>query len=338
MIKEWIHLTNAVGNIVKNTVVYSYALSQPFAFYIDAYPMIQNENLSEAQTISYGQSGENVHYLQVKLNHLGYYEDDLDGEYGILTEQAVKKMQSGLNLDPDGIANDETIQVLMKTEKETQLRVIEDLMDDLHYGAKSDAIREIQEILYLYGYYDSEIDSIYGPITESAYYTLKEEIDGPIEQTEIPQPIQDVEVRKETTEDESLGEIEQDKPKQVETHNNGNVNIIEEARSLTGIPYLWGGTSTAGFDCSGFIQYVYKEQNITIPRTVTDIWNFASPTDSASVGDLVFFETYKAGPSHLGIYIGNDEFIHAGVSNGVQISSLNSDYWQQRYIGSKRIQ
>lgn len=82
----------------------------------------------------------------------------------------------------------------------------------------------------------------------------------------------------------------------------------------------------------------FSEQNITIPRTVSEIWNFSTPVSSPSVGDLVFFETYRQGPSHLGLYIGNNEFIHAGSSNGVVISNLDDDYWDSRYIGSKRIE
>src|SRR5699024_4021081 len=78
-------------------------------------------------------------------------------------------------------------------------------------------------------------------------------------------------------------------------------DIIEAARSFIGTPYVWGGESESGFDCSGFIQYVFQTQDITIPRTVSDIWNFAQPVDSPSVGDLVFFETYQPGPSHLGL-------------------------------------
>lgn len=348
----------AVGSIVKSTVVYGYALSQPFAFYVDAYPMIQDELLLEAQTVQYGESGDLVQYLQLKLNNLGYYDDDLDGEYGILTEHAVKKMQSSHELEPNGVANDETLQIIVKAEKELKLEEIESLMDDVYYGTESDAIKEIQEILYLYGYYEYDIDSIYGPITEKAYHMLKIEIEGPqsvetiieLPSTESTSTIteeseDEVEninnVKDENNafvETEKIEESEDDTPQVVQSEEVNHSNLIDVAKSHIGIQYVWGGTSTSGFDCSGYIQYVYKQNNIVIPRTVSEIWNFASPVDNPSVGDLVFFETYKSGPSHLGIYLGNSTFIHAGSSNGVEISSLDSSYWEQRYLGSKRIQ
>src|SRR5699024_6955181 len=102
---------------------------------------------------------------------------------------------------------------------------------------------------------------------------------------------------------------------------------IQTARSLIGSPYSWGGTSPSGFDCSGFVQYVFQTHNKTVPRTVTYMWNFSQPIDNPSVGDLVFFETYKAGPSHMGIYIGDGKFIHARTSSGVVTSELKTNYW-----------
>src|SRR5699024_5793025 len=117
-----------------------------------------------------------------------------------------------------------------------------------------------------------------------------------------------------------------------------NASVIGIAQSLIGTPYTWGGETPAGFDCSGFIQYVYEDLGITIPRTVSDIWNFASPVEQPSIGDIVFFETYKPGPSHAGIYIGDNRFIHAGQTNGVEVSDLDMTYWQGRYLGAKSIQ
>src|SRR5690606_4904057 len=104
-----------------------------------------------------------------------------------------------------------------------------------------------------------------------------------------------------------------------------------------GVPYVWGGTTPKGFDCSGFIQYVFKKQNVNLPRTVSQMWNAGKTVSKPQVGDIVFYETYKKGPSHAGIYIGNNKFIQAGTSTGVTITDMNNSYWKPRYLGAKRL-
>ncbi|HHW37571.1 MAG TPA: C40 family peptidase [Bacillales bacterium] len=113
--------------------------------------------------------------------------------------------------------------------------------------------------------------------------------------------------------------------------------FIQHALNLIGTPYIWGGTTTNGFDCSGFLKYVFAKKGIDIPRTISEIWDYGIDVKKPSVGDLVFFETYKPGPSHAGIYLGGGQFIHSGSSKGVTISKLNQSYWSKRYLGSKRI-
>lgn len=111
--------------------------------------------------------------------------------------------------------------------------------------------------------------------------------------------------------------------------------MIATARQYMGTPYVWGGTSPSGFDCSGFLHYVFLQNGVTIPRTVETIYQKGKLVSSPSRGDLVFFETYKKGPSHAGIYLGNGQFIHASSSKGVTISSMDNPYWSPRYLGAK---
>ncbi|MBH0231107.1 LysM peptidoglycan-binding domain-containing protein [Halobacillus yeomjeoni] len=116
--------------------------------------------------------------------------------------------------------------------------------------------------------------------------------------------------------------------------------LIEEGMKHIGSPYQWAGTSPAGFDCSGFLHYVFAQFDKTIPRSVATIHAYPSfkivEETERKPGDIVFFETYRPGPSHAGIYLGDDRFIHSGSSSGVTISDMNSRYWHDRYLGSKR--
>ncbi|MDQ0857212.1 cell wall-binding repeat-containing protein [Bacillus sp. V2I10] len=113
--------------------------------------------------------------------------------------------------------------------------------------------------------------------------------------------------------------------------------LIETAKSLQGVPYKYGGTTTSGFDCSGYTQYVFDKHGVDLPRTTVDQWNEATVVAVPEKGDLVFFETYKAGPSHVGIFIGNNEFIHASSSKGVTISKMDNVYFEPRYLGVKSV-
>ncbi|MBS4195819.1 C40 family peptidase [Lederbergia citri] len=113
--------------------------------------------------------------------------------------------------------------------------------------------------------------------------------------------------------------------------------IIKIAKSSIGTKYAWGGTTLAGFDCSGFVYYVFNQAGKKIARYGTDgYYDRSYYVNKPEPGDLVFFEnTYRAGISHMGIYLGNDEFIHAN-DGGVEISSLNTPYNKSKFNGFKR--
>ncbi|MGG1163654.1 NlpC/P60 family protein [Bacillus mycoides] len=110
--------------------------------------------------------------------------------------------------------------------------------------------------------------------------------------------------------------------------------VIGKAQQYLGMPYVWGSASPSngGFDCSGFISYVFGVGR----QDVAGYWNSVSRVSSPQPGDLVFFQgTYKAGPSHIGIYVGNDQMIHAG-DKGIAYSSLSSSYNQKHFLGYGR--
>ncbi|MGM9951529.1 MAG: LysM peptidoglycan-binding domain-containing protein [Lysinibacillus sp.] len=114
--------------------------------------------------------------------------------------------------------------------------------------------------------------------------------------------------------------------------------VIETARALIGTPYVYGGNTPLGFDCSGFVSHVYSNAatGITRKSSLDYFMNDTTVVANPIPGDVVFFKnTYIATISHMGIYIGNNEFIHAG-TNGVEISKLSYDYWDTRLVAYKR--
>ena len=118
----------------------------------------------------------------------------------------------------------------------------------------------------------------------------------------------------------------------------GGSGIVKTAFKYMGVPYVFGGSTPRGFDCSGFVQYVYRENGIKTPRMAHHQFYAGTPIKKSQLrpGDLVFFETYTVGISHVGIYIGNNNFIHASSSGRVRISCLGDAYYTNRYRGAAR--
>jgi len=112
--------------------------------------------------------------------------------------------------------------------------------------------------------------------------------------------------------------------------------ITSTARRFIGVPYVWGGTTSRGYDCSGFTMRVYRLAGVPIKRLADEQYYQGQPVKDPLPGDLVFFTTYLPGPSHVGIYLGGDLFIHASSRRGVTISSLHDPYFHKRFLGARR--
>jgi len=197
---------------------------------------------------------------------------------------------------------------------------------------RGETVRNIQEVLNNQGY-TANPDGIFGKETDQAVKDFQNDKDLSVDGLVGPATKEELSIDTATdAEDLTIT----DAP--VQQTSASSSNIVATAQNLVGTPYTFGGTTPTAFDSSGFVNYVFAQEGIDLNRTHADMWkNDGVEVDSPSVGDVVFFEnTYKTGVSHSGIYIGNNQMIHAGTDKtGVEITDMGYDYWQNHYIGAK---
>jgi cell wall-associated NlpC family hydrolase len=116
--------------------------------------------------------------------------------------------------------------------------------------------------------------------------------------------------------------------------------VVRTAKALLGTPYHFGGTTPKGFDCSGFVQYVFRQAaGVRLPRTSPQQFSATLPVrlGEEQPSDLLFWNVERGGPSHVGIYLGHGQFIHSPEQGGVvKISDANTRYWRDRFLGVRR--
>ena len=319
------------------------------ALNVSARSSSQNDGSASGQTLStnqllrIGSRGNQVSLLQERLQKEGYYTYNIDGIFGRLTEQAVRRYQQANGLKVDGIAGPQTLSHLNGNKApEAPRNTVSDSKDNsaggrggakapsstlLKKGSRGQAVTDLQNKLKRLGFFSANATGYYGDITTQAVRDFQRKYGLAIDGIAGPNTFSKLEAVLKGEDDKVLND------------SSFNVmNLIADASEYIGVPYVWGGnTPQQGFDCSGFIVYVFKKQGIQLPRTVAQIWNVGKAVSKPQVGDLVFFETYKPGASHVGIYIGNNKFIQAGTSTGVTISNMTSSYWSSRYVGAKRV-
>jgi peptidoglycan endopeptidase LytF len=117
--------------------------------------------------------------------------------------------------------------------------------------------------------------------------------------------------------------------------------IVEDSKNYLGIPYVWGGETTSGFDCSGFLYFMFNKHGVDMPRVTSgDYYKMGTSISKAELepGDLVFFGVNVPGVvSHVGFYMGDNQYISATSSKGIAIYSLDNPYWSKYYMGAKRV-
>ncbi|MCM3718552.1 peptidoglycan-binding protein [Fictibacillus phosphorivorans] len=309
-------------------------------------------------------TGQAVMKLQQDLKYLGFFTYYKTTDYyGTITTEAVRKFQLSQKLKATGVADVTTLDRVAKAvaakknpvQPPAQTKPAapaapkpatpskptpppappkpapapqppQSTVKELKFGSTGPEVKQLQTRLKNLGFFTYPmITDYFGMVTEESVEKFQKAYGLPVTGI-VTKAVLD-----------KMSAVEKQKTEKPQTHDQITINVIANAAELMGTPYVWGGATTKGFDCSGFIQYIYSKAGVSLPRTVAQMWNATNMVSKPSVGDLVFFETYTTGPSHAGIYIGNNQFVHAGSSTGVTISNLNTAYWQNIYLGAKRI-
>jgi len=201
--------------------------------------------------------------------------------------------------------------------------------DPLKRGSRGEDVLKVQYLLQQYGYYSGELDGVYGSATlRSVTYFQGDcglKVDGVVGS-------------------QTMVALETFSPDMViRTSRGGDLNrtaysVIEFAEQFLGTPYSWAGMSPRGFDCSGFTTYVYGQFGVNLSHSADMQFGQGYAVTELAVGDLVFYATYSRGPSHVGIYMGDGNFIHSSSGAGyVTITPMSSAYYSARYLGARRV-
>lgn len=258
----------------------------------------------------YGDTGSEIVAIQKKLIAAGYKARET-GEYDANTKWAVRLYQKDQGLPVDGILGDTTYKKLMgkpmPSATKTVSKVKEISKKDAELMAKIQAKKEGNSKAITTSVKQQKKPTTQGkPVTVQVKHKVTNHTAKPLRTVPV----------------------------------SGNVKeILTYANTFTGVPYKFGGTTPAGFDCSGYIRHVFQKVGVQLPRQADEQYTVGKKVEKQNLqpGDLVFFETYEPGVSHSGIYIGDGQFISATSSSGVAVADIDDSYWGPRYVGAKRV-
>ena len=297
-------------------------------------PVVSGSVFAASNELVYGNQGRQVVTLERDLAKLGDYSGPIDGIFGPEVYAGVKDFQESHDLKVTGVAGPRTLQMIYQTvsPKANSSASLASAPPPgyLYLGSKGAEVLTLQKDLATLGFYSGKITGTYGPVTLKAVVSYQASVKlpdhgyvGPLTKaalarslSENPQPISLV----------SRGGI------------SGTANaVIGLALKYQGAAYVWGGNSpSTGFDCSGFVQWIYGQYGVNLPRTTFAQWNAGAHVSLAQLkpGDLVFFTTEGVFANHVGLYLGGGAFISATVpGQGVKIQSLHNPYWNGAFDG-----
>lgn len=292
---------------------------------------------SSNPVLRFGDQGSLVVKLQTLLNAAGF-PVTADGNFGPLTYAAVRSFQASHGLAVDGVAGPDTFSALehMGSSSITAAPAPEASPGYLREGSTGPEVAKLQQELTNEGYSTQGIDGIFGPHTldqvlafQKAHGLSADGLVGP-----------------ETWQALSTVQNTSNSPAPSAEVNRGNASssglaLAGYALKFRGYRYSYGGSSPAtGFDCSGLTQYIYRQFGVGLPRTSYDQWTTGRHVsyDQLQPGDLVFFTTDGIFANHVGIYLGDGEFISAATpSQGVIVQNMNEPYWAHAFVGATQV-
>ncbi len=293
------------------------------------------------QELMEGMNHPDVQVLQEELKSIGLYDVESTSTYfDENTTKAVRSLQILQGIEISGIFDLNTYDALIalkdssannnKAAKLTFYR-------NLSLKDTGEDVRQLQEALKVMGYLEiDQCTEYFGEQTEGALKSFQEDNEL------IPDGIaglRTIEAINKTLVGRGIALPEVSRGTELGSK---AANILATAKKYLGVRYSYGGSTPNGFDCSGFTSYVFKQHGITLPRATTGQATVGTKVSKADLqpGDLVIFSnTYKAGPSHVGIYMGNGKFIHSSStgSGGVIISDINSNYYSSHFSYGRRV-
>ena len=299
-----------------------------------------------------GMKHDDVKILQQELKNLGFFNEETTTYFGSLTEQGVRAFQISKGIEINGIFDLSTFKALKQLNVQaTTEQVVEGLSQktktptksalvfnrDLSLKSTGDDVNHLQEALKAMGYL--KIDNCtdyFGSQTEGALKAFQQ-AQG-IKQDGVA-GLRTIDAINKVLSGRGIVLEVATRGSEVKTLSS---DIIATAKKYMGTPYVYGGSSPKGFDCSGFTSYVYKQFGINIPRSSSGQATVGTMVNKSNLqpGDLLIFSnTYKSGVSHTGLYIGNGMFIHSSTtsSGGVIISELNSNYYTKHFSYGRRV-
>lgn len=279
---------------------------------------------------------EDVKVLQEHLIDLGYLElEELSTYFCEETHNALVKFQEAQGLEGDGSFGPETYKALVNVVSKYEPLVY---TRPLKEGMSGEDVRLLQERLKVLGFLViEECTDYYGSMTKKAVADFQREYGLIVDGMAGPETIKTINLALKNIIDSPL--LQSSRGSSLAS--SLGKNIAETAKKYAGSRYRYGANGPDAFDCSGFVQFIYGQFGIELPRSSSDQASVGTKVskDELQVGDIVVFSnTYRSGPSHTGIYLGNNKFIHASTSRkGVIISDLNSNYYRKHFSYGRRV-